>query len=193
MITLPIESKPINKNVLLFENFMEDDYCDFVLSQVIDHTFPWFWGSVLSHESEFSEINCDENKNWQLSHRFYHFGESSSPFSHLIQPLIDKINPEVLYRAKLNLNPHEDVQTTHGFHTDINMPGLTSIFYLNDCNGKTILRLDDEYQEIPQKKGTLLTFDNRIMHSGSGTTDQKFRCLFVLNHFRYDWYNNGNV
>ena len=192
MITLPIESKPINKKVLLFENFMDDNYCDSVLTQVTDHTFPWFWGPVLSKEDEFSKISCPDNKNWQFSHRFYHFGESNSSFTYLIQPLIDRINPDVLFRAKVNMNPNEDVQTTHGFHTDINMPGLTSIFYLNDCNGKTILEIDGERQEILQKKGTLLTFDNRIMHTGTGTTDQKVRCLFVINHFKCDWYN-GNV
>lgn len=193
-LSLPIQSTPINTNVRVVDNFMPEDYCDYLIHEMTDISsyFPWHWGEVLpSHVKEiWSDITCPHNRNWQFSHVFWKYGTQNSEYCSLIQPLIDAINPDVLFRVKANIHPWEETQTVHGFHTDESAPGLTSIFYVNTNNGKTTFRMTNEegeyeYTEVESKKGRLTTFDNRIMHSGSNHTDTQFRIVIAVNYFKH--------
>ena len=118
------------------------------------------------------------------------YGNDNSPYTHLIQPLINQINPDVLYRVKANIAPWEETQVTHGFHTDERYPGLTSVYYTNTNNGATVFRTmneDGTYSttEVESKRNRLVTFDNRIMHSGKTQNDTQFRIVLAINYFKH--------
>ena len=201
-LSIPIESTPINYNIIVQDDFMPDDYCDWLINEMTDVSsyFPWYWGEVLPQkdgEYEGVDIVCAPNRNWQFSHVFWRYGQENSEQCPLIQPLITQLNPDVLFRVKGNIHPWEETQTLHGFHTDESSPGLTSIYYVNDNNGKTTFRTvtDDgqfNYTEVESKKNRLVTFDNRIMHSGSNHTDAPYRIVIALNYFTHSIFNRDN-
>ena len=79
---------------------------------------------------------------------------------------------------------------THGFHTDERYPGLTSVYYTNTNNGATVFRTmneDGTYSttEVESKRNRLVTFDNRIMHSGKTQNDTQFRIVLAINYFKH--------
>ena len=194
-LTLPIQDTPINPNIIVQDDFMPDDYCDYLIHEMTDISsyFPWHWGEVINSqdgEQPRIDIVCPHVRNWQFYHVFWLYGNDNSPYTHLIQPLINQINPDVLYRVKANIAPWEETQVTHGFHTDEGFPGLTSVYYTNTNNGATVFRTmneDGTYSttEVESKRNRLVTFDNRIMHSGKTQNDAQFRIVFAINYFKH--------
>jgi len=193
-LTLPIQDTPINSNIIVQDNFMPDDYCDYLIHEMTCEGtyFPWHWGQILSKDA-----TCSDFRNWQFGHVFWLFGRENSAYCHLIQPIIDQINPEVLYSVKTNLTPWDQTQVVHGFHTDVtNFSGLTSVYYTDTNNGATVFRTTNEdgtdsVTEIESKRNRLVTFDNRIYHSGKTQNDAKFRIVLNINYFKHSiFYSN---
>ena len=186
---------PINYQVLIHDNYMPDEFCDNLIERIMslsssESNFPWYWVQVIPQNvvvRGFTDEVCDHKRNWQFSHNFWSNFRQNSDFFDLVKPIIEKINPNRLERVKANIHPWEETQVTHGFHTDVTTIGFTSIFYINDNNGKTIFRTVDqngefEYVEVPSKKNRLITFDSRIMHSGTNQTDTPYRLVLNINY-----------
>ena len=58
-------------------------------------------------------------------------------------------------------------------HTDIDIPHMVCLYYVNDSDGDTVLYEDDEKTEIKRvspKKGRIVFFDGSIKHCGSYPT-----------------------
>ncbi len=188
---------PINYKVLVHDNFMPEEFCDNLIEKIMclstpESYFPWYWVQVIPQDVPFQVLGqtdavCDVKRNWQFCHTFWKNFKQNSDYFELIEPIITKINPNRLERVKANIHPWEETQVTHGFHIDTDTIGLTSIFYINDNNGKTIFRTldengDYEYVEVPSKKNRLITFDSRIMHSGTNQTDTPYRLVLNINY-----------
>ena len=186
---------PINYQVLIHDNYMPDEFCDNLIEQIMslsssESNFPWYWVQVIPQNvvvGGFTDQVCDYKRNWQFSHNFWQNFRQNSDFFDLVKPIIEKINPNRLERVKANIHPWEETQVTHGFHTDVTSIGFTSIYYINDNNGKTIFRTVDqngefEYVEVLSKKNRLITFDSRIMHSGTNQTDTPYRLVLNINY-----------
>ena len=203
--TIPAyDNLPYNPNVIVQDDYMPASYCELLCKEMGAYGFtwfPWYYGQVIPIKPE-TELHCDEiaphHLNFQFSHRLYELGHDSSPFVHLTQPLIDKLNPDTLYKIKANLNTQYPEQIVHGYHTDIGVPGCTSILYLNDNNGKTIFKYKDsstgeeKYQEVLSKQGRLVTFDNRTLHSGTTSTDTPLRLVLNLNYYKHDYFHENS-
>lgn len=186
---------PINYQVLIHDNYMPDEFCDDLIEKIMslsssESNFPWYWVQVIPQNvvvGGFTDQVCDYKRNWQFSHNFWQNFRQNSDFFDLVKPIIEKINPNRLERVKANIHPWEETQVTHGFHTDVTSIGFTSIYYINDNNGKTIFRTVDqngefEYVEVLSKKNRLITFDSRIMHSGTNQTDTPYRLVLNINY-----------
>ena len=181
----PQESVPFNPEIIVQDNFMPDEFCDnlaYILANP-DSTFPWFFGEANYPDSTQTEELTAALTNWQFSHVFYSHPSHNYDTFHLVKPVIDKINPDVLFRVKANINPNTLHQIVHGYHVDETNTGMTSILYLNDNNGMTIFKPD--YYQVESKKGRLVTFDNRILHSGTTTTDTRFRLVLNINYYKH--------
>ena len=186
---------PVNYQVLVHDNYMSDEFCDNLIDKIMslstsDSYFPWYWVQVIPQNnviSGYTDDVCDYKRNWQFSHTFWKNFKQNSDYYKLVEPIIQKINPNRLERVKANIHPWEETQVTHGFHIDTDNLGLTSIFYMNDNNGKTVFRTVDEndnfeYVEVLSKKNRLITFDSRIMHSGTNQTDTPYRLVLNINY-----------
>ena len=191
-VILPTQQTQVDYNIRVEDNFLPSDWCQEVYN-TMSHIpgqiayFPWYCSEILYRNNDNSQLNCSPLKNIHFTHNFYNYGESCSDFGHLIQPLIDKINPDVLYRAKANLTLYEEQTLKHGYHTDEAFNGFTSILYLNTCDGSTSFKVEEELTEVDAVQGRLVTFDNRIMHSGSTTSNTNLRLVFVLNYYKHEY------
>jgi len=187
---------PINPDVVVQDNFMSDDYCEQLCEIMASerYHFPWYYGRVLPYNND-TKYHCEDIapplNNFQFSHRFWSNGEHESNEIDIIKPVLDKIDPDVLYRVKANLNPVAQTEVVHGYHTDVNAPGHTSILYLNTNNGKTRFKYinpetqETHYQEVESIKGRLVTFDNRNQHSGTTCSDQTYRLVLNINYYKH--------
>tara|TARA_Y100001963_G_scaffold157817_1_gene255199 strand:- start:105 stop:584 length:480 start_codon:yes stop_codon:yes gene_type:complete len=123
-----------------------------------------------------------EEDDFQFVHMFWYptKGITSQNIS-ILNPLLDKINPNILVRIKANLNIRTDEMKLREYHVDIGPYNhTTSIYYLNTNNGSTYFEDGTEVESVANR---LLTFNSSMKHAGSTCTDEKIRVVLNLNYF----------
>ena len=104
-------------------------------------------------------------------------------------PLLEKINPHSVYRAKYNLHPRTAEKVCFGWHIDSVSPPknlMTSVYYINSNDGETHLYENGEIVKIESIANRLVTFPARIKHRGTTATNTSVRCTANINYFEYD-------
>lgn len=119
---------------------------------------------------------------FQFEHHFYELPFHNNPTIKKIGKLLDKLNPTVLYRAKLNLNPNTHEIIEHGYHNDYFDENeakkfLSAVYYLNTNNGYTKFENGTIVESIANR---LVTFNAGIKHTGSSCTDVSYRMVLNL-------------
>lgn len=166
-------------NVKVYDNFIDKPVFEEMRKQVMN--INWRYGGKVANDFDDGP-NCEEKYDWQMVHMFYkHPFEMSDQF-HIINPIVQKINPIIMYRAKLNLNPCTDKIVEHGYHQDYQPEELGKIFtsavyYLNTNNGYTKF---EDGTTIPSVENRLITFPSTLNHTGSSCTDTKHRLVLNL-------------
>ena len=144
--------------VKITKNFLDKDYFNEIYNVVSSNSFSWYYNNIF--EKTRPEINNDYN--FQLTHTLYSKGNTNSQFFNLFQPLIDLIDPFLLVKLKINLNPKTHTNIEHGMHTDFNEKdkNITSgLLYLNTNNGYTRFETGEKIQSV---ENTFIEFDNNI-------------------------------
>ena len=151
-----------------------------ILSQVEAETVCWSRGLVL-----------DENiSDYQFSHPIYEYHNVRSHLFDVFNPLFEKLKIVAYSRIKLNCNiqQHEN-RILGGFHTDNHDDNgkprsnfMTAIYYLNDTNGKTLIKENKEIKEIKCIANSVVIFPNTLEHTGTTHTDVPFRYVLNLNY-----------
>ena len=85
----------------IIDNFLNEDNFTELYSVLMGDEFPWFYNKNVVYDNAL----CNELDHYQMTHRFYLDNVPSSGYWNIIQPLINKINPKSLIRAKANLIP----------------------------------------------------------------------------------------
>jgi len=131
-----------------------------------------------------SKIVASEDKSldtFQFGHSIFRDGQPSSPGFDLLKPLLDKINPSMIFRIKANLGPRNNEHILGGFHVDTNEPCTTAVFYLNTNNGYTMF---EDGTKVMSTENTLVEFDSENKHTGVGQTDTQVRLVLNLNYLK---------
>jgi hypothetical protein len=157
----------------IIDNFLpEDIFCD--LEEVFLGTnFPWFYNK----RTVFNE----GNQNYQFTHTFVRETGELSDRLYLIEPVLDKIKPKEVIRAKINMGPRDFEAVETGWHTDfMNEPDVvTATFYINDNNGYTLF---DDGTKVESVRNRLATFPCDTRHTGVSHTDTQVRVVLNLNY-----------
>jgi hypothetical protein len=160
-----------------------DDYLDGeaflrLRAAIESEGFPWQKTFVLWPPP----IGLDEAYNVQYVHGFY---QRKPGFRHesdrlpVVQPLVERIDPAVLIKVKVNRTLRRERQVVYGLHVDTRRPGATTaIFYLNSNNGYTAF---EDGRRVESVANRLVTFDATLRHSGASCTDTPERLVLNLN------------
>lgn len=164
----------------IIDNFLQYEDVKKIQDTMIgsDCNFPWYFNDsiVYNNNEEKKDISC-----YQFTHKFYCDHKPNSDYIHILDIIIEKINPSALVRIKANLLPHTQEKRINHFHIDIlNFLGKTAIFYVNTNNGKTIFQDGSEVDSIENR---LLIFDSNLMHTGTTCSDQSVRCVINFNYY----------
>ena len=155
---------------------IKDNFLDTEEFKKIQETFdpklvPWSYQEVV-HETESLVPDID---NFQFSYTIY----PDTTFYECLIPLFDKMDIDVHFRLKINLNPKAHKVFEHGYHIDITIPSKTAIFYLNTNNGYTAFETGEKVESVANR---LVIFDSHIKHTGTTCTNQKARLVLNINY-----------
>jgi len=161
---------------------------DCIEQQLNNNYFPWYYlsESVLVQDRElFYHTNgLEYAASLVFRHSFVKDHLINSDFYHVIQPVIvaleqqlgrvemeavsaNMVMPDSSKLGRMDY-PHVDRRYTEDHHREYQ--SWTAIYYVNDCDGDTVIYQGSEIAErITPKKARLAYWDSRLIHSAPST------------------------
>lgn len=130
---------------------------------------------------KINSLQDNDSDQFYFSHLFYNQSALiQSEFFESIYPLLSKIDPKSLIRAKANLYINQGKGVVeHTAHTDYEWPHLGALYSINSCDGYT--RFGE--QKIESVANRIVFFDPSQPHNSTSCSNAKFRCNINLNYF----------
>jgi len=149
------------KQFLEIKQFLESDW------------MPWFYNKT---QTDIKNVKKDDSF---FSHRFFYDNEKTSNLYDLIYPLIKKLNPNILLRVKANLTINRGSRVQSNFHTDQDCKHKVAIYYINKCNGYTLI---GKNKKIKCEENKMLIFDGNLLHCAVSQTNKDQRIVININY-----------
>lgn len=165
------------------EDVIDKNYQDQLYQTVTNINFPWHF--MEDTTTEIGTINPLASTP-AFGNLIYHPNNPSNPYAELFTPLvnsiIDKCNMELLIVHRIRLGFLLNTKYTFAGspyqhntpHRDMEIPHYTAIYYLNDCDGATVIFREKETAEkyyplekITPKKGKVVVFDGLHFHAST--------------------------
>ena len=162
-----------------FDNYLSYNAFSKMQKGIMGSEFPWFYNPhVLTAAGE-----DEDNQGYQFTNLLYrqNHGPISEGYNFII-PILQKLDtPNIIIRAKINLNPRDNKHTMlGGYHTDHPFNNAkTAIYYVNTNNGWTEFETGEVVESVENR---IVIFDSNIKHVGYSCTDEKTRVVLNINY-----------
>ena len=149
--------------------------------------FPWYYNnnSLGKHvPKKCKNITKDSFNEFQLTHKFVDEGRVNSPHTNIIMNLLNELDMEgtPILRCKANLKFRTNTRKKHNiFHMDHKDPHKVMIYYVNDSDGDTFLKIGKSIKRVSPKKGRVLCFDGKTMHAANHPRKTNKRLIINFN------------
>ena len=177
----------------IINNFLSSDQFSKLEYSLMSPKFPWYYQDNISLPPS---NNTTYNK-FGFDHLIYEEGYLIKDIDRIMLPLLNKIMSNVehskLLRCRLDMTINRNNTNPLEAHVDFTIPHITTIFYLMNSDGNTIL-YNEEYdgvektnddltihQEIEPKANRLLIFDGLTWHTGHTPCYNNRRILINTN------------
>ena len=172
-------SEAVAENVLVLDDYLDRTQLLSIRAALQAASFPWEESQVLSAKAA---AHLSPGDNQQYVHGFYLNKPGIRYRSRelgIILPILDKLKPFALIKAKVNRTTRKDRHIEYGLHVDTRRRGATTaIFYLNSNNGYTLFGNGDKVASVENR---LLLFDAAMLHTGASCTDADERLVLNIN------------
>ena len=181
--------------IRVIDYFLSKSYANFLEEKIGSSNQQWFYQSDSTFQDLASNKISDETyPTFTFSFNICDFnvGLIESPSSNYLLPFIhqlfDDFDTPILLRCRLDMTVYDPDGHRHSPHTDLKVPNLTCIYYVNDSDGDTVIfnerQKSEEYtiaESITPKKNRLLVFDGDIYHTGHSPKKHRNRILINTN------------
>ena len=161
----------------LKDNFLEDKEFKIIQDLLMGPELSWSCQEVLAHKNEIV-------KDGYFIHTFflnqpeYTRGTYSNQYN-IFEPLLEKMNVDVLIRLRANNYPRTQKMVQHSFHVDYPFPHKTAIFGINTNNGFTMI---EKNKKIKSKANRMILLDGETRHCSTTCTDVRSRVNVIINY-----------
>ena len=164
----------------LKDNFLEAEQFKIIHDLLMGPALPWFNHAGVEPGSGHKAIHED---GYFIHTIFLNEPERSrgpySQFYKMFEPLLEKLNVDVLIRIRANNYPRTEKRVQHEFHVDYPWPHKTIIFGINTNNGFTIV---EKNKKIESKANRMLFLDGTTEHCSTTCTDVSNRINVIVNY-----------
>jgi hypothetical protein len=159
----------------IIDNFLEVDQYKYLHDLMTNDAFPWFYQPEINyHHTDKKDLTC------YFTHTFYNGYQPNSNFYDDVKVFVNKLEMKAIIRIKGNCYPRTHKVEQHKDHVDYPYEHRAAIYYINDCNGFTIL---EDGKKIQSKANRLLLFEGHKAHRSTSTTNAKARFNINFNFF----------
>ena len=124
------------------------------------------------------QSDADTHDNYMHYHLAYNDHKPVSKMYEVLQPVIERLEPQALLRIMINSYPYTPELKVHGSHKDYGFKHKGAILYLNTCDGYTYC----EGQRVYSVANRVLLHDSWREHHSTATTDAKRRVICNINY-----------
>ena len=174
----------------IFDDFICPTYYRNVRDFLCGTTCDWFY------QDDLSQTKSGKVEEFGFGRNIFELPDGATTpnnifFLPLLYQIQDAVNGSSIVRARGDLTTlkHSFQHSPHVDIVDITQPYITTIFYVNDSDGDTVVFNETnrsyEYTEqkrIQPKANRLLTFDGKFYHTGSSPTKHSIRVVINSNY-----------
>lgn len=182
--------------VEVIDNFLSQSYYESLRSSITSNNFPWYYNDDITYDKEtYSTINGNPLvQSFGFSHTIMsNSNPTDSDITNLIMPMAfqikDYLKASKILRIRLDMTMYNPEVKMHGPHVDYTNPHYSSVYYLNDSDGSTIIFNEKEGKKtlsikevIEPKPNRLLVFDGSYLHTGYSPSRHNCRVLINSNY-----------
>tara|TARA_R100001224_G_scaffold107253_1_gene82485 strand:+ start:325 stop:825 length:501 start_codon:yes stop_codon:yes gene_type:complete len=165
--------------VKLYKNFLKDEDFNILKQNLTLPFFPWYLNEGVAYKNDgFTGL---------MTHNFFDNEKNyvNSNYYNLLEQLLIKINPLILFRIKANLMFPTETNIQTPFHIDIlkaeNFKSYTGIYYVNTNDGYTLFEDGTKNHSV---ENTYLEFDGKIKHASVTHTNTPNRIVINFNYLK---------
>jgi hypothetical protein len=200
----------------VIDNYLPKSYHKEIKNLLAGSDFPWFYNQDISYPDDTGTTRLNE---YGFNHHFYTYAEDGSGGQRdgfeatFIKPFLlmlkDTVGCDMILRCRGDMVTwSSDEEFIHPAHIDFNFPNTSTIFYVNDTDGDTLLygknsfkdgKIDQDRfgtlsqtigsetttleikERISPKANRLVMYDGSLLHTGSSPTKHKTRILINSN------------
>lgn len=172
----------------IIDNFLTPSYADLIEMQLQSSQQDWYFRR--------NTIECEKID--PLQHGFcfmFYYDEvwTNSPLTLLLRPFFlqiqETIGAKTILRARADMTVANGAKILHEPHVDLNQKNVTTIYYVSDSDGDTVLYNEKTESEkytimntITPKKNRLVVFDGSHYHTGHSPMNHSNRILINSNY-----------
>ena len=191
-------------SVQIFDNFLPEDIYQKVKDRICGERQPWYYQSSITNTERDNPPVDKFGFNFSLKRADEEFGLSDPDIRktfNVLQEFYLKqktvLKKARILRTRLDMTTYSKESVIFEPHVDLDDPHLTSIFYVNDSDGNTViynekwhpsllpnLVVDGELsimEEIEPVGNRLIAFDGYHMHTGHNPSKHSNRILINTN------------
>ena len=158
----------------VIENFLDTNLFNSFKNILFSNKINWFFLPGMTGENK---------DHYFFHHCFYNLHMPLSTFyDDYIIPILKKLNAVAICEVRANLLLKSEKAYQSNFHVDRTFKCNTAIFYMNTCNGYTLLH-EDKKIKINSEENKMLIFDSQLKHAVVSQTDVDRRIVINFNYF----------
>jgi len=179
--------------VKVIDSFLSAGYFKEIQEVLLGNTFPWFYKNNITSYYDKNDIN-----QYGFSSLIYEkIPEvySSNYFDFLLPFMLQFSNKSDILRCRADMITNKNIELNHDIHVDFNFEHISSVFYVNESDGDTIV-YKNKYPEEPNnlvieekicpKPNRLVIFDGLQWHTGKSPNKHNNRVIINTNTKKYD-------
>ncbi len=192
---------PLTDEIFVFDDAVSKNFQDAIETKIMDTSFPWYYVPNVSRMTTGENRLASDTVG--LTHNFIDM--EKGPMSFMTESLLPllyeccaKINatPKQIYMGRIFMTIATGNTNHNLFHTDLNLPHLVCLYYVNDASGPTVIlnkthddtdrdvvNANDQskniQQEVQPKKGRVVLFNGKFFHA-STNPEKGRRCIINL-------------
>ena len=196
----------MNDDIIIIDDVIPKDYSDHIKNLMTGWDFGWVFNqNMVSPDAELQ----GESNHAGFNHFFYEKQQAVSQHFNFIYPLVLSItsasktpyNRLIRMRANLTLPNKTSTLEYHMPHIDSFFEHWNAIYYVNDCDGDTIIfnETNDTYdpgtddimrikenkftikERVTPKQGRVVVFPGKYYHTSSYCKDSAYRSVININ------------
>jgi hypothetical protein len=172
----------------IIDNALDDAVFKNLSNLICSDTFSWYFNTQVAYRTDTVEqknnplTELQERYNNMYTHTVFvdNCLNTKESIRDAISPVNKMLNMKCLMRCKINNYGRTPELLHHQDHRDYPFKHKGALFYINDCDGLTVL---EDGTEIKSVANRLLLFDPSKPHHSTTTTNAPRRININLNYF----------